>query len=111
MHIPCQTPKRARIGKFAHESGRSAPALERFAPVEAGGVERFAPVEARGVERFAPLGSLPTASRGNNAHESGNRATDNLGWSAFMRRHLLATTRTPGRPQDLADVAILEGLD
>jgi hypothetical protein len=28
-----------------------------------------------------------------------------------MRRHLLATTRTAGRPQDLADVAMLEGLD
>ncbi len=43
MHIPYQTLKRARIGKFAHESGRSASALERFAPVEAVGVERFAP--------------------------------------------------------------------
>jgi hypothetical protein len=71
MHIPYQTLKRARIGKFAHESGRSASALERFAPVEAGGVERFAPVEAGGVERFAPLGSPPTTSNKRSAHESG----------------------------------------
>jgi hypothetical protein len=35
--------QKAPIGKCAHESGRGAPALERFAPVEAGGVERFAP--------------------------------------------------------------------
>jgi hypothetical protein len=26
-----------------------------------------------------------------------------------MRRHLLATKRAAGRPQDLADVAMLEG--
>ena len=50
MHIPCQTPKRARIGKFAHESGRSAPALERFAPVGVGGWSD----SPQGVERFAP---------------------------------------------------------
>jgi hypothetical protein len=71
MHIPCQTPKRARIGKFAHESGRSAPALERFAPVEAGGVERFAPgggairtAAYGGLERFAsPHDALRTDLR------------------------------------------------
>ena len=72
MHIPCQTPKRARIGKFAHESGRSRPALERFAPVEA---VRWSD-SPQGVERFAPLGSLPTNSNTRSAHESGKTRTN-----------------------------------
>jgi len=42
--------------------------VERFAPVEVGGVERFAPVEVGGVERFAPpetaeWGEAPHADR------------------------------------------------
>ncbi len=74
MHVPCQTPKRARIGKFADESGRSAPALERFAPFEAGGwskspqwVARFASLPKGGWSDSPhpprPLGSPPRLTR------------------------------------------------
>ena len=80
MHIPCQTLKRARIGKCAHETGRSAPALERFAPVEARGVERFAPGGGaiRSTRQLAHRLKVESRTNrekrariGNSAHESG----------------------------------------
>lgn len=36
MHIPCQTSKKHQSG-MPRESGKTDPALERFAPVEVGG--------------------------------------------------------------------------
>ena len=44
---------KAPIGKFAHESGKIAQTLERFAPGEAGGWSD----SPQGVERIAPLGT------------------------------------------------------
>ena len=38
--------QKAPIGNGAHESGKTDPGVERFAPVEAEGVERFASPEA-----------------------------------------------------------------
>ena len=37
--------QKAPIGKFEHQSGKTDPGVERFAPVEVGGVERVAPPE------------------------------------------------------------------
>ena len=67
-------PKKAPIGNCAHESGRSAPALERFAPVEAGGVERFAPGGGANRSSKRPAHDVTRECRartGDGAHESG----------------------------------------
>ena len=95
MHIPFQTPKRARIGKCAHESGRSAPALERFAPVEAGGWSD----SPRGMERFGSpaWGLTPPRPRGSPppqtgiTHESGIARTNREQPSGRERFHETAS--------------------
>ena len=64
--------QKAPIGKFEHQSGKIDQTLERFAPGEAGGWSD----SPQGVERIAPLGSLPTTSIGNRAHQSGIARTN-----------------------------------
>ena len=65
-------PPKAPIGKFEHQSGQIDQTMERFAPGEAGGWSD----SPQGVERIAPLGSLPTTSIGNRAHQSGIARTN-----------------------------------
>jgi hypothetical protein len=115
-------PKSARIGKCAHESGRSAPALERFAPVDAVGVERFAPGGGaiwltRLGPHFPPSSGQPSASNpyrariGNDhlgrecihetasaCHHTSRRTTAGSGGRGHARRPRL-TGESPSEPR------------
>ncbi len=110
-HIPCQIRKSARIGKFAHESGRSAQALERFAPVEAGGVERFAPGDGANRPsgwRDAPLDATygqPSATCSASSARSGDYRPWSPGGVARCLERLRHGVRASARLLSLAPAA------